>query len=111
MAKRRAANPSAASGSSASGAAKPAASGARARKARARDLGIPLPGTPGPLDAITDVAGVEVGTPTLIEGSGKLVGGQGTGANGRHRDPPARQGERGRSGLRRPGSRSTATAR
>ena len=28
---------------------------------RARDLGIPFNGTPGPLDAITDVAGVEVG--------------------------------------------------
>ena len=77
MAKRRAANPSAASGSSASGAAKPAASGARARKARARDLGIPLPGTPGPLNAITDVAGVEVGHATLIEGAGPLVVGKG----------------------------------
>ena len=77
MAKRRAANPSAASGSSASGAAKPAASGTRARKARARDLGIPLPGTPGPLNAITDVAGVEVGHATLIEGAGPLVVGKG----------------------------------
>ena len=27
---------------------------------RARDLGIPFVGVPGPLDAITDVAGVEV---------------------------------------------------
>jgi D-aminopeptidase len=28
---------------------------------RARDLGVPFDGTPGPLNAITDVAGVEVG--------------------------------------------------
>ncbi len=33
---------------------------------RARDLGIPFPGTPGPLNAITDVAGVSVGTRTLV---------------------------------------------
>jgi D-aminopeptidase len=46
-------------------------------KARARDLGVPFDGTPGPLNAITDVAGVLVGQTTLIEGSGKLVVGQG----------------------------------
>jgi D-aminopeptidase len=33
---------------------------------RARDLGIPFNGTPGKLDAITDVAGVTVGYTTLI---------------------------------------------
>ena len=44
---------------------------------RARDLGIPQPGSPGPLNAITDVAGVEVGFTTLVKGSGKLVPGQG----------------------------------
>src|SRR5271167_3138364 len=44
---------------------------------RARDLGIPFDGAPGPLNAITDVAGVEVGVTTLISGSGKLVVGQG----------------------------------
>src|SRR5271167_5183466 len=44
---------------------------------RPRDLGIPFDGTPGPLNAITDVAGVEVGYTTLISGSGKLVVGQG----------------------------------
>lgn len=33
---------------------------------RARDLGIPLAGTPGPLNALTDVPGVEVGTVTLV---------------------------------------------
>ena len=46
-------------------------------KPRARDLGIPFNGTPGPLNAITDVAGVEVGQVTLIRGEGKLVVGQG----------------------------------
>jgi D-aminopeptidase len=44
---------------------------------RARELGIPIDGTPGPLDAITDVRGVEVGQVTLISGSGKLVVGKG----------------------------------
>jgi D-aminopeptidase len=34
---------------------------------RARDLGIPFDGVPGPLNAITDVAGVTVGFDTLIE--------------------------------------------
>jgi hypothetical protein len=37
-------------------------------KPRARDLGVPFEGTPGPKNAITDVAGVEVGRQTLIEG-------------------------------------------
>ena len=46
-------------------------------KPRARDLGIPFDGTPGPLNAITDVAGVQVGHTTLIEGEGKLVQGKG----------------------------------
>ena len=45
---------------------------------RARDLGIPFRGaTPGPLNAITDVAGVEVGFTTLISGEGSLVEGKG----------------------------------
>jgi L-aminopeptidase/D-esterase-like protein len=35
--------------------------------ARARDLGIPFEGTPGPLNAITDIPRVEVGQKTLIE--------------------------------------------
>jgi D-aminopeptidase len=46
-------------------------------KPRARDLGIPFDGTPGPLNAITDVKGVEVGQVTLISGSGKLEVGEG----------------------------------
>src|SRR5499427_11114006 len=48
-----------------------------AHKERARDLGVPFDGTPGPLNAITDVEGVLVGHTTLIEGSGKLVVGKG----------------------------------
>jgi D-aminopeptidase len=44
---------------------------------RARDLGIPLGGTPGPLNAITDIPGVEVGQKTLIEGHGPLHVGKG----------------------------------
>ena len=46
-------------------------------KPRENDLKLPIGGTPGPLDAITDVAGVEVGHTTLISGSGKLIVGQG----------------------------------
>src|SRR5207248_10302477 len=47
------------------------------QKPRARDLGVPFDGTPGPLDAITDVAGVEVGMTTLISGEGALKVGSG----------------------------------
>src|SRR5437762_6749811 len=48
-------------------------------KPRARDLGLTaqIGGTAGALDAITDVAGVEVGHTTLSSGSGALVVGQG----------------------------------
>ena len=44
---------------------------------RGRGLGIPFDGKPGPLNAITDVAGVEVGHVTLIDGDGPLVVGEG----------------------------------
>jgi L-aminopeptidase/D-esterase-like protein len=44
---------------------------------RARDLGIPFYGTPGPLNAITDVPGVHVGHTTLISGKGMLEVGKG----------------------------------
>jgi D-aminopeptidase len=44
---------------------------------RARDLGVPFDGTPGPLNAITDVAGVEVGMTTIISGEGALKVGTG----------------------------------
>ncbi len=50
---------------------------ASAQSVRARDLGIPFDREPGPLNAITDVAGVEVGHVTLIEGEGALRVGQG----------------------------------
>jgi D-aminopeptidase len=46
-------------------------------KPRARDLGVPFDGTPGPLNAITDLAGVEVGVTTLISGDGPLKVGSG----------------------------------
>jgi D-aminopeptidase len=64
---------------------------------RARGLGIVLPGEPGPLNAITDVGGVEVGVTTLIGGDGPLVVGTG----------PVRTGvtailPRGRQGLGQP---------
>ena len=57
-------------------AAQPAARPAAA-KPRARDLGIPFDGTPGPLNAITDVAGVAVGHSTIIRGEGPLRVGTG----------------------------------
>ena len=44
---------------------------------RARDLGIPFDGNTGKYNAITDVAGVEVGFTTLIEGNGSLQKGIG----------------------------------
>jgi D-aminopeptidase len=44
---------------------------------RARDLGVPFDGSPGPLNAITDVAGVEAGHVTLIRGDGQLQTGKG----------------------------------
>jgi D-aminopeptidase len=47
------------------------------RAPRARDLGVPFQGTSGPLNAITDVPGIEVGFTTLISGEGKLVEGKG----------------------------------
>ena len=71
----------------------PAVAAAQSPRPRARDLGVPFEGSPGPLNAITDVAGVEVGLTTIISGEGKLQVGKG----------PARTGvtavlPRGRSG-------------
>ncbi len=48
-----------------------------AEQPRARDLGIPFDGEPGPLNAITDVAGVTVGHETVISGEGPLRIGKG----------------------------------
>ncbi|RJO70965.1 S58 family peptidase [Nocardia panacis] len=64
---------------------------------RARDLGVDLPGIPGPHNAITDVPGIEVGYRTLISGAGPLAVGRG----------PVRTGvtailPRGRAGVGRP---------
>ncbi|MBM4376340.1 MAG: P1 family peptidase [Deltaproteobacteria bacterium] len=44
---------------------------------RARALGVPFRGTPGSLNALTDVAGLEVGHRTLIHGDGALSVGHG----------------------------------
>ncbi len=46
-------------------------------KPRARDLGVPFEGTPGALNSITDVKGIEVGHSTIIRGAGKLQVGEG----------------------------------
>ena len=54
-----------------------AAGPATADGTRARELGIPFAGEPGALNAITDVAGVEVGQVTLIRGDGELLVGKG----------------------------------
>src|SRR5580704_3136703 len=43
-------------------------------KPRARDLGVPVEGASGPLNAITDVPGVEVGHRTLIAGDSVRTG-------------------------------------
>lgn len=43
-------------------------------KPRARAVGVRLEGTPGPLNAITDVAGVETGHTTLISGDNVRTG-------------------------------------
>lgn len=50
---------------------------AAAAAPRARALGIPFDGEPGVLNAITDVAGVEVGHATIIRGNGRLIIGSG----------------------------------
>ncbi len=55
----------------------PAKSTTEKKIVRARNLGVPFDGTPGPLNAITDVAGIEVGYATIIRGEGKLVVGKG----------------------------------
>jgi D-aminopeptidase len=55
----------------------PSAVAAQASSARARNLGIPLEGTPGALNVITDVAGVAVGHETIVRGAGKLEIGKG----------------------------------
>ncbi|MBO0911456.1 MAG: P1 family peptidase [Acidobacteria bacterium] len=48
--------------------------GSGQQKPRARDLGVPFDGDAGPLNAITDVKGVEVGHTTLISGEASKSG-------------------------------------
>jgi L-aminopeptidase/D-esterase-like protein len=55
----------------------PLAAAADSAAPRARDLGVPFDGMPGPWNAITDVAGVEVGHTTIIRGEGPLEVGRG----------------------------------
>jgi len=50
---------------------------AEVKVVRARDLGVPFDGTPGKLNSITDVPGVEVGYTTVLSGEGKLEVGKG----------------------------------
>ena len=47
------------------------------KKPREHELRLPIGGSPGPLNSITDVRGVEVGHTTLVSGSGPLVVGKG----------------------------------
>jgi D-aminopeptidase len=56
----------------------PGLAGAQGQKPRARDLGIPLEGVTGPLNAITDVPGVQVGHATIIRGEAALAVGKGS---------------------------------
>ena len=58
-------------------------------KPRARDLGLPFPGTPGPLNAITDVPGVMVGYSTILAERGPVRTGV-TAILPRGRDPVPR---------------------
>ncbi len=64
--------------------AAPASAAEGTPRPRARELGIAalIGGTPGALDAITDVPGVEVGHATVIHGSGPRVRGQGPARTG-----------------------------
>jgi D-aminopeptidase len=55
----------------------PARPAIESKQTRARDIGIPFEGAPGKFNAITDVAGVEVGYTTLVSGEGKLEVGKG----------------------------------
>ena len=49
---------------------------------RARDLGIPFEGIPGPLNAITDITGIEVGYASVIEDKESLSGPKDTARTG-----------------------------
>jgi L-aminopeptidase/D-esterase-like protein len=57
-------------------------------KPRARELGIRLEATPGPLNAITDVAGVEVGHRTIVSGGSVRTGVTAVWPRGRQSNDP-----------------------
>lgn len=77
---------------------------------RARDYGIKLEGTTGPWNAITDVAGVQVGYETVIAGQGLLEQGHGPVRSGVTAILPLGQDRVGVP-ARQVGSPSTATVR
>src|SRR4029453_10160387 len=58
-------------------------------KPRARDLGVMLEGTTGPLNAITDVPGVQVGHRTLIAGDSIRTGVTAVWPRGKSSNDPA----------------------
>ena len=75
---------------------------------RARELGVPFPGKPGPLNAITDVPGVFVGHTTIVFGEGRLERGEGPARTESRRSCPGGAQEIPCMPV---GMRSTATAR
>lgn len=70
-----------------------------APRARARELGVSFEGTPGLHNAITDVAGVEVGHSTLIKGEGALRVGEGPVRTGARSGPVAEGSVGGGTGM------------
>ena len=72
------------------------------QKPRARELGIPFDGTPGPLNAITDVAGIEVGARHHHLRRRQAGGRARAGPHRRHRHPAARPASSTRSSPARP---------
>ena len=83
---------------------------AAAADPREHELKLPIGGEPGPLNAITDVAGVEVGHSDVDPGQRDPPAGQGTGADRGHRRS-CRAARPIRTRCSAPGSRSTAMAR
>jgi len=62
---------------------------AAAQSKRARDLGVPFEGISGRLNSITDIAGIEVGHTTLIEGATVRTGVTVIWPRGKQSDDPA----------------------
>jgi L-aminopeptidase/D-esterase-like protein len=63
--------------------------GAAQTRGRARDIGVMLEGAPGPMNAITDVAGVEVGHRTLLSGDNVRTGVTAVWPRGKQSNDPA----------------------